>query len=291
MARPGVPLGAYEPRATAGTVLHHVVRTHLERFLAATATDGAGVPHFIEREFRDFLGCGALDRGFARVRCGDCAFERLVPFSCKGRAVCPSCGGRRMAEQAAHLVDAVLPVVPVRQWVLTVPHRLRYRLAFDHKLCRAVLGVFVHAVLAWYRRRARRDGVTDGQSGPPTAAGRPATPNEVSQAQSRGSRVPGRSGAGVARVADGLGDREAYDGDRLAPQGIRPVLELEEPPEGRATAPGRNESRTLIRQMARDNVGWGARRIHGELLKLGLVVSEATVSRPMPRRCEPTSSG
>jgi hypothetical protein len=47
----------------------------------------------------------------------------------------------------------VLPAVPVRQWVLTVPHRLRYRLAFDHALCRAVLGVFIRAVLAWYRRR------------------------------------------------------------------------------------------------------------------------------------------
>jgi len=36
-------------------------------------------------------------------------------------------------------VEAVLPAVPVRQWVRTVPHRLRYRLAFDHALCRAVL--------------------------------------------------------------------------------------------------------------------------------------------------------
>ena len=32
-----------------------------------------------------------------------------------------------MTAQAAQLVDAVLPAVPVRQWVLTVPHRLRYR--------------------------------------------------------------------------------------------------------------------------------------------------------------------
>jgi len=108
-------------------VLHRVVRTHLDRFLAETAaaSDGAGVPRFIEREFRDFLGCGVLARGFARVRCDACRFERLVPFSCKARAVCPSCGGRRMAEQAAHLVEAVVPAVPVRQWVLTVPHRLR----------------------------------------------------------------------------------------------------------------------------------------------------------------------
>ena len=166
--------GIYEPRSPARTVLHQVVRTHLERFLAETAaaTEGAGVPRFIEREFRDFLGCGALDRGFARVRCDACRFERLVPFSCKARAVCPSCGGRRMAEQAAHLVETTLPLVPVRQWVLTVPHRLRYRLAFDHTLCRAVLGVFIRAVLGWYRRRGRRGGVPDGQSGTVTVVQR-----------------------------------------------------------------------------------------------------------------------
>lgn len=92
----------YEPRAADATVLHRVVREHLETFLAAAAarTDGAGMPPFIEREFRDFLGCGSYSRGFARVRCDDCAFERLVPFSCKGRAVCPSCGERRMKHAA-----------------------------------------------------------------------------------------------------------------------------------------------------------------------------------------------
>ena len=65
----------------------------------------------------------------------------------QGRAVCPSCGGRRMAERAAHLVDHVLPAVPIRQWVLTLPHRLRYQLAWDHTLCRAVLAVYARALL------------------------------------------------------------------------------------------------------------------------------------------------
>jgi hypothetical protein len=66
---PGVLAGVYAPRSPAGTVLHQVVRTHLERFLdeTAAATDGAGLPRFIEREFRDFLGCGALGRGFTRA--------------------------------------------------------------------------------------------------------------------------------------------------------------------------------------------------------------------------------
>ena len=121
-------------------------------------TDGGSLPHFVEREFRDFLSCGVLSRGFARVRCDGCAFERLVPFSCKRRGFCPSCGGRRMAERAAHLVDAVLPHVPVRQWVLTLPYRL-------HEVCRAVLAVYVRAVLGFYRRRARHNGMCDGRSG------------------------------------------------------------------------------------------------------------------------------
>ena len=47
--------------------------------------------------------------------------------------------------------------------------------------------------------------------------------------------------------------------------------------------------RKLIRQMADENTGWGAPRIHAELLKLGFEVGEATVSRYMPRRREPPS--
>ena len=52
--------------------------------------------------------------------------------------------------------------------------------------------------------------------------------------------------------------------------------------------PGRptldHELRSLISDMAAANPLWGAPRIHGELLALGLRVSEATVSRYMPKR-------
>lgn len=70
-----------------------------------------------------------------------------------------------MTERAAHLVDDVLPDVAVRQWVLTLPHRIRYLLAWDHDLCRAVVAVYLRAVLGFLRRRARREGVVDGRSG------------------------------------------------------------------------------------------------------------------------------
>jgi len=74
-----------------------------------------------------------------------------------------------MAAGAAELVDHILPHVPVRQWVLSLPHALRYRLAWDHVLCRAVLRVYTRALLGFERRRARRRGIVDGRSGTVTA--------------------------------------------------------------------------------------------------------------------------
>ena len=47
----------YRPRDAAHTVLHQVIAEHLEAFLRAVAAagDGAGLPQFVEREFREFL--------------------------------------------------------------------------------------------------------------------------------------------------------------------------------------------------------------------------------------------
>lgn len=45
-----------------------------------------------------------------------------------------------------------------------------------------------------------------------------------------------------------------------------------------------SEIRLLVRKMSTDNPLWGAPRFHGELLKLGFDVSQATVSRYMPKR-------
>ena len=69
-----------------------------------------------------------------------------------------------MTERAAHLVDVVLPWVPVRQWVLTVPYRLRYRMAFDHGLSRAVLGVVTRVLGDAYARRATACGIAGGRA-------------------------------------------------------------------------------------------------------------------------------
>src|SRR6266567_4004787 len=49
------------------------------------------------------------------------------------------------------------------------------------------------------------------------------------------------------------------------------------------------ETRELIRQMSKANPLWGALRIHGELLKLGIEVSQATVAKYMSRQGKPPS--
>jgi putative transposase len=56
---------------------------------------------------------------------------------------------------------------------------------------------------------------------------------------------------------------------------------------GRPTVP--TDVRDLIRTMSHDNPLWGAPRIHGELLKLGVDVCQASVAKYMVRRAKPPS--
>lgn len=70
-----------------------------------------------------------------------------------------------MTERAAHLVDHVWPDVPVRQWVLSLPPRVRYALAWRHDLCTAVAGVLFGAVHRHLRSGARARGLGDARSG------------------------------------------------------------------------------------------------------------------------------
>lgn len=74
-----------------------------------------------------------------------------------------------MSELAAQLVDRVLPHVPVRQWVFTVPVPVRSQFAFDAALTRAVLRVFLRTVFGWLRRAAARQGIVGGRCGAVTA--------------------------------------------------------------------------------------------------------------------------
>lgn len=108
---------AYCPCTPESTVRYGIVAQNLETFLARQQARERALPAFVEEEFRSLLKCGIAEFGFLRLNCTACGKDRLLPYSCKNRDVCPTCGGRRMADTAAHLVDRVIPAVPVRQWI------------------------------------------------------------------------------------------------------------------------------------------------------------------------------
>ena len=88
-ARQAAPHGAqapYERRRPEETTLYQVIQDHVETFLAQVEQEtGTGLPRFVKDEFEAFLECGILAHGFLRLRCGECAHEKLVAFSCKRR--------------------------------------------------------------------------------------------------------------------------------------------------------------------------------------------------------------
>jgi hypothetical protein len=92
----------------------------------------------VKHLFESFIRCGDLHFGFVRVRCvnADCKKkdEKIVPFSCRTRGLCSSCGQRRAIEWAERMVEFVLPLVPYRQLVFTIPVALRKAFLLDRSL-------------------------------------------------------------------------------------------------------------------------------------------------------------
>jgi hypothetical protein len=162
---------AYVRRQPEKTALYRLLQQHLLTFEQqwTDPSEGRTLPAFVLAELRGFMSCGILARGFAHLYCAECGEHHVVAFSCKARAVCPSCVGRRMNEGAANLVDHVLPDVPLRQWVLTMPFPLRFPLAFDGKLLGEALRLFTDTVARWYRDRQTDRGLPDGDTGAVTA--------------------------------------------------------------------------------------------------------------------------
>ena len=183
------------------STLQQIVRAHFDGFLTEFEDEhgGRSLPGYVTKEFQAHLECGDPAFGFCRIRCPSCTTDMILPFSCKGRTFCTSCGGRQMAQSAAHLVDRVFPDVPVRQWVLSVPKRLRLAMAMDPNLCRDVTRAHLRAVSASYVRRAKATLALDQSEAPAVDAADSACgesiqfhPGAVNATQRFGSIYPWR---------------------------------------------------------------------------------------------------
>lgn len=151
--------GTYEPRRAEKTVLYQAVAHNFRTFEAIADLNGKSLPTHVTEEFEAFLKCGILARGFLRVVCGDCKYEKLLAFSCKKRGFCSSCGGRRMAESAAHLIDRVFPRAGIRQWVLSFPMPIRFILAKNPKIQSKVLTIVHRVIAASIKKKASQRGL------------------------------------------------------------------------------------------------------------------------------------
>lgn len=148
----------YERHKPHESLLYQIVQQNWRSFVAKCEAESHPVPSFVKREFEAYLRCGVLDYGFARVYCQECKYDRLIPFSCKKRGFCGSCLARRMSEMSARLVDSIIPKIPTRQWVLSVPAPLRYLIAYDNEALNFVVTAFTGSLFSYLRKKAKRSG-------------------------------------------------------------------------------------------------------------------------------------
>lgn len=116
----------------------------------------------VDEVVEDYLTCGDLQQGFARVRCTTpgCRNEYLLAFSCKGRWFCPSCHEKRVVQFGEQVLGEVLYPVPHRQFVFTVPILLRGYFRHNQPRLTALCQCAAASLQTWLREVLRLpDGV------------------------------------------------------------------------------------------------------------------------------------
>tara|TARA_Y100000294_G_C8544527_1_gene332553 strand:+ start:140 stop:1555 length:1416 start_codon:yes stop_codon:yes gene_type:complete len=155
----------YTQRHPEKSVLHKVITKNMNTVFLKMEEKGRYLPKYVRKEFESFIDCGIFAKGSLRLSCESCHRDKLVAFSCKRRGLCPSCGGRRMSDAAAHLVDNVFPIVPVRQWVLSFPYNLRYLFSYNKKALTKALEVVMRVINRFYINRGKLRGDTKNRTG------------------------------------------------------------------------------------------------------------------------------
>jgi hypothetical protein len=138
----GCPLAeapaAYRPRHPEKTASYRLFQDHFDRYVRAY--EERFEPHsgplrpVVVRSVEEFLSCGRLEGGFARLRCPKCRAEHLLGFSCRTKNFCSSCQAKRSVPFAEKLIGEILAPVPHRHWTFSIPRALRGLFERDRKL-------------------------------------------------------------------------------------------------------------------------------------------------------------
>ena len=122
-------IALYRARDKATGPLQRVVLDHLEEFSACLRRPQDRRPQppvSVLEHLQRYIECGIARFGVMRFRCPKCGEDLFVAFSCKIRGLCPSCDAKRATIIMADASDRLLPQVGYRQYVLTIPKRLRW---------------------------------------------------------------------------------------------------------------------------------------------------------------------
>ena len=109
--------------------LQKLVLDHLEDFEACLRRPRDRRPRpppSVLQHLQRYIECGIARFGVMRFRCPKCGEDLFVAFSCKKRGFCPHCDAKRATIIMADASDRLLPQVGYRQYVLTIPKRLRW---------------------------------------------------------------------------------------------------------------------------------------------------------------------
>ena len=132
------PAAEYRPRHPERTGFYQLFETHFDSYVRAyeerfESRSGPLRP-VVVRSVEEFLACGRLQGGFARIRCPKCHAEHLLAFSCRTRNFCSSCQAKRAVLFAEKLTTEILAPVPHRHWTFSIPRVLRGLFERDRKL-------------------------------------------------------------------------------------------------------------------------------------------------------------
>jgi hypothetical protein len=153
-----LPQGVYRPRNVQASPLYRLVEDHfdeLERVWEERYEREHGFWRpVVRRVLEQFLDCGDLKCGFARLWCPTCRKDLLLPYSCRRRCFCPSCHQKRALLFAEHVDEEVLGDLPVRQYVVTIPKMLRLCIKYDRKLLGLLSQCFYASVKELFQEAA-----------------------------------------------------------------------------------------------------------------------------------------